>query len=105
MKRALFAAGFATILACTPALAEWRLFEGLKIVQACAGDVSRLCAGVKPGGGRVIACLKERVAQLPVSCIDPVLGALIDAHEGNVTIPLKPGATPGLEVHLSLIHI
>jgi len=27
---------------------------------ACASDVQKLCAGVPSGGGRILACLKQR---------------------------------------------
>jgi hypothetical protein len=34
----------------------------------CTTDVQSLCAGVKPGGGRVLACLQSHVSQLSVGC-------------------------------------
>jgi hypothetical protein len=36
----------------------------------CATDIQSLCAGIKPGGGRVLACLQEHVAagDLSVGC-------------------------------------
>jgi len=34
----------------------------------CAQDAQRLCAGVQPGGGRVIACLKEHKDTLSDKC-------------------------------------
>ena len=34
----------------------------------CTTDVSALCAGVKPGGGRVLACLQSHVGDLSVGC-------------------------------------
>ena len=36
----------------------------------CATDIQSLCAGVKPGGGRVLACLQSHVAagDLSVGC-------------------------------------
>jgi hypothetical protein len=34
----------------------------------CSGDVGSLCAGVKPGGGRVLACLQSHVSELSVGC-------------------------------------
>ena len=36
----------------------------------CATDIQSLCAGVKPGGGRVLACLQQHVAagELSVGC-------------------------------------
>jgi hypothetical protein len=34
----------------------------------CSTDVQSLCAGVKPGGGRVLACLQSHVGELSVGC-------------------------------------
>ena len=34
----------------------------------CATDVRSLCADVKPGGGRVLACLQSHVGDLSVGC-------------------------------------
>ena len=35
---------------------------------ACTADVQRLCAGVQPGGGRIVACLKEHKDSLSDRC-------------------------------------
>lgn len=35
---------------------------------ACKGDVQKLCPDVKPGGGRIIACLKENRDKVSVTC-------------------------------------
>jgi hypothetical protein len=34
----------------------------------CTVDVRSLCAGVQPGGGRILACLQGHVGQLSVGC-------------------------------------
>lgn len=34
----------------------------------CAGDVEKFCKGVKPGGGRILRCLKEHDADLSAAC-------------------------------------
>ncbi|MBS0170183.1 MAG: cysteine rich repeat-containing protein [Nitrospira sp.] len=36
--------------------------------KACAEDVKRLCAGVKPGEGRIVQCLKEHAQDLSSTC-------------------------------------
>ena len=41
-------------------------------VDPCAEDVIRLCPGVKPGGGRVTACLRQHEASLGQACRDKV---------------------------------
>jgi len=38
------------------------------IRAACAGDAQKLCAGVQPGGGRIVACLKEHKDSLSDRC-------------------------------------
>jgi hypothetical protein len=45
--------------------------QGLGIFDTerdCSTDVQSLCAGVKPGGGRVLACLQAHVGELSVGC-------------------------------------
>ena len=36
--------------------------------QACAADTRKLCAGVQPGGGRILQCFKEHAADLSPGC-------------------------------------
>src|SRR5882672_3710717 len=38
------------------------------IRTACAADAQKLCAGVQPGGGRIVACLKEHADALSDRC-------------------------------------
>ena len=35
---------------------------------ACKADVAKLCPGVKPGGGRILDCLKQNQAQVSTAC-------------------------------------
>ena len=39
-----------------------------KIAEACRTDTQRYCKGVKPGEGRIIACLKENLESLTSVC-------------------------------------
>ena len=70
----------------------------------CTTDVQSLRAGVKPGGGRVLACLQSHVSQLSVGC-STILSKAIwvtrecagDIHQfcpnatfGNVSDCMKP---------------
>jgi len=56
----LLAIGFAASAA--PALAQ------SEAMALCRGDVERLCPGVQPGGGRIVACLKEHKMEMSVGC-------------------------------------
>jgi hypothetical protein len=42
--------------------------EALRVVRICAADQQALCAGVPPGGGRIIACLMRNQAALSPLC-------------------------------------
>jgi hypothetical protein len=48
------------------ASAAWA--AGSDVRQACAGDVKALCSGVKPGGGRLAACMRENTDRLSQGC-------------------------------------
>ena len=45
------------------------------IREACAADYKSLCTGVQPGGGRIIACLKENEAKLSANCQKALMAA------------------------------
>src|SRR5437899_7425632 len=34
----------------------------------CAADIKKACAGVDPGGGRIVACIKEHLKDLSPVC-------------------------------------
>ena len=42
--------------------------EALALLQLCRADSDRLCAGVVPGGGRILACLQGQMSQLSPAC-------------------------------------
>ena len=41
---------------------------------ACSEEIAQYCKGVKPGGGRILACLKEHEKDLTPSCREKVAG-------------------------------
>jgi len=36
--------------------------------HACRADAKRMCGGTKPGGGRLLVCLKDHEAELSPGC-------------------------------------
>lgn len=42
---------------------------------ACETDIQSLCAGVQPGGGRILACLKQHKDQVSDVCKQAVVKA------------------------------
>ena len=58
---------------------------------ACASDVQKLCAGVQPGGGRVLACLKQHKDEVSDGCKQAVLAAM---GQSNGNGGPAPGSAP-----------
>jgi hypothetical protein len=38
-------------------------------LAACKADAERICPGVKPGGGKLIGCLKEHENDVTIGCV------------------------------------
>ncbi|WP_373510235.1 cysteine rich repeat-containing protein [Thiocapsa sp.] len=67
MTLALATAGF-TVVAAEP-----QMEQAIELVRTyCKGDVERLCKGVKPGGGRIKACLEEHESEMSVDCVKAI---------------------------------
>ena len=49
--------------------------------SSCKADVDKFCAQVKPGGGRVVQCLKQNEAQLSDSCKERMKAAQVEMKE------------------------
>jgi len=54
---------------------------------ACAGDVQKLCANVPPGGGRILACLKQNQDQVSDGCKQAIAKAMGQANGGAGAAP------------------
>jgi hypothetical protein len=59
---------------------------------ACASDLQQFCAGVKPGGGRILACLKEHRDQVSPGCKQAVMSALQGSGAGAGGAPASGGS-------------
>lgn len=42
--------------------------EAKSLAQVCRADFDRLCPSVRPGGGRIVACLKSHATELTPQC-------------------------------------
>lgn len=67
------AAALLALLCCLPASAR----PASGGAQACGAEREKFCASVKPGGGRVVACLKQHQAELSPAC-QSAMGAMAD---------------------------
>jgi len=83
----------------SPAPAQERLLDFIEVAKSCAGDIEKLCKDILPGGGRIKACMKSKVGQLSPACFESILDVAIREHAKTKTLTLKPGVTPGLQVH------
>src|SRR5215470_2490670 len=61
---------------------------------ACGDDAQRLCAGVQPGGGRIIACLKEHKDSLSDRC-KKAAGLAVSAGGGSASSSSGASPAPG----------
>jgi hypothetical protein len=64
--------------------------------KPCTGDIKKLCADIKPGDGRLNACVKSHWADLSEACQDRMLTAAITGKvcKGDLT-KLCAGIVPG----------
>jgi hypothetical protein len=61
------------------------------IRAACAEDTQKLCAGVQPGGGRIVACLKEHKDSLSDRCKQ---AAALAANPSSSSAPSASSVSP-----------
>jgi len=51
------------------------------IHQACQADIDKLCAGVQPGGGRIMQCMREHQDQVSDGCKSAMMS--MHGHHGG----------------------
>jgi hypothetical protein len=44
--------------------------------QACGADISKVCAAVQPGGGRITACVREHFTELSAPCRNALISGV-----------------------------
>jgi hypothetical protein len=66
--------------------------QGLGVAQAC--NVRALCAGVAPGQGRMMVCLKAHESELSDACL-ATLGRVLLARVKTAPHGPSPAASPG----------
>jgi hypothetical protein len=49
-------------------LSQFASAAGGDAMKYCKPDVERLCPGVEPGGGKIVACLKAHKMDMSVGC-------------------------------------
>ena len=63
------------------------------IRAACTADAQKLCAGVQPGGGRIVACLKEHKDELSDQC-KQAAGLAANTNNSSSPSPFSSSAQP-----------
>ena len=93
------AAALISIAATAPSFAQTRFAqaqitpqmrsEAMSLMQICRGDYDRLCSGIMPGGGRILACLENRSSLLSPACAQamPRAEALKDSAVAGGVMP------------------
>jgi hypothetical protein len=62
------AAGSAIVIMSLPATVSAQSNQIQEIMRYCRPDAERLCPGERPGGGRIIRCLKAHKMEMSVGC-------------------------------------
>jgi Cysteine rich repeat len=64
--------------------------------QACGDDISRVCAGIQPGEGRITACVREHFIKLSAPCRNALISGATITKACKADYQLKcVGIEPG----------
>jgi hypothetical protein len=78
------------------ALLSGSVAEAQPASRPCADDIKTLCAGIRPGEGRIKACIKSHLTELSPSCQDRVLTVAVTGKLCKVDLAkLCAGIVPG----------
>jgi len=67
--------------------------SGGKLRAACGEDLQRFCAGVPPGGGRLVQCLTSHNGELSAACGNTIAATKSRRDSSNPS-PQSPAAQP-----------
>src|ERR1022692_2368532 len=90
------------LVICAATAAQSALADGqpslAALRAACAEDAQKLCAGVQPGGGRIVACLKEHKDSLSDRCKQ---AAALAANPSSSSAPSASSVSPASGTNIS----
>jgi len=69
MNRFCLSFGIALAFSGQDAFAKNRLTDPIKIARECKVEVERLCKGQRPGGKRIVSCLRQNSTELSQACL------------------------------------
>ncbi|MGO9994810.1 MAG: cysteine rich repeat-containing protein [Steroidobacteraceae bacterium] len=86
------------LVCCAASATHYALADDAAALAAlragCATDAQKLCAGVQPGGGRILACLKEHKDALSDQCKQAAAQAAGSSGNSAPAAPATPSAPP-----------
>ena len=84
------------LVCCAASATHYALADDAAALAAlrtgCAADAQKLCAGVQPGGGRILACLKEHKDALSDQCKQAAAQATGSSGNSAPATPAAPAA-------------
>lgn len=60
------------LLATAASAQQLSMSQKMQLRSECGADISRLCPGIAPGGGRLMKCVQANKAQLSKPCAEAI---------------------------------